>query len=233
MKRCYFPLSGFTLVETVCALMILATALIATLMMNNAYVRGEALAEERRLALQSASAKMEELRALVAHGVSLDTLNDPNYNPPDLPDHHYYYGTWVPGTITDLANMPRAAFKVPGLATSSPDPLRRAYVGTVTLIIDERPRESDYGIDYSYSPVRSNLDNIGADINGNKYYNDQFPTTPPGPFPLDIDGDGKTSAVGVSAGFFLLPVVVTVHWNGACGEHRVDLFSILFKDAQH
>jgi prepilin-type N-terminal cleavage/methylation domain-containing protein len=235
MKAHRFDLSGFTIVECLCALMILAVALIATLSMNNAYIRGEAFAEERRLALQGASVKMEELRALVAQGISLDTLNDSDYNPSSpLPEHYYYYGTWPAGTVTDPGDMPRAAFKVPGLVTSSPDVQRRDYVGTVSLIIEERPNEHNYGIDYSYSPVKSNLDNIGADINGNKFYSDTFPTNPPGPFPLDIDGDGRTNNLSpITAGYFLMPVVVTVHWNGACGEQRVDLFTILFKDEQH
>ena len=46
-------------------------------------------------------------------------------------------------------------------------------------------------------------------------------------FPLDLNGDGDNADKDVSGGFQLLPVLVTIRWEGALGDQRVDLRSIL------
>ncbi len=203
---------GFTLVECVCAVACLAVALCSTVSMYVSHVHGERFTEERRLALQAAVSKIDELRRLVASGNSLDQIYD-LYKP--------FIGT------TDTAAMPAASFKVPGLFESSADVVRRDYVGTVSLIVDESPNEVDYGVNYSVSP---SVLTLGADINGNSYYRDTYPAAPPAPFPMDINANGNTTDNPLVEGFYLLPVVVTVHWNGVLGAQRVDLFTVIFPD---
>jgi hypothetical protein len=48
--------------------------------------------------------------------------------------------------------------------------------------------------------------------------------------PLDLNGDGDAEDVDVSAGYNLLPVQVTIRWEGALGEQSVNLRSILRKE---
>lgn len=205
---------GFTLVESLLALTVLTISLLAVFNLYMTYVKSERFTEERRLALQSAVEKIDSLRQQLAAGQSLDQI----------------YANYKPTTaVTDPTNMPLAAFKVTGLTTASTDPLRRNYVGTISLIIDETPNEQDYGVDYSVSPPVLNL---GADINGNSYYSDAYPSGTPAPFPLDINANGNTTDNPMTSGFHVLPVVVTVHWVGVFGAQRIDLFTILFPDKQ-
>ncbi len=49
-------------------------------------------------------------------------------------------------------------------------------------------------------------------------------------FPLDLNGDGDADDTDVSAAFEILPVRVTVRWNGVLGEQRVDLRAILRRE---
>ncbi len=49
-------------------------------------------------------------------------------------------------------------------------------------------------------------------------------------FPLDLNGDGDALDVDVSDGFEIMPVRITVRWNGVLGEQRVDLRSFLRKE---
>jgi type II secretory pathway pseudopilin PulG len=49
-------------------------------------------------------------------------------------------------------------------------------------------------------------------------------------FPLDLNGDGDTEDTEVSQGFELLPVRVTVRWEGVLGEQQVDLRAFLRKE---
>jgi prepilin-type N-terminal cleavage/methylation domain-containing protein len=202
---------GFSLVECLCALALLAVALVSTMSAYITHVKSERFTSERRLALQGAVAKVDEMRRLVASGWSLDQLYD-NYKP--------FIG------VTDTANMPLASFKVPGL-TDGVNAVRNEYVGTVSLIVDESPNEADYGVDYTVSPSALRL---GADINGNAYYLDTYPAVPAKPFPMDINGNGNTTDNPLVEGFYLLPVVVTVHWTGVFGAQRLDLFTIVFPD---
>lgn len=48
--------------------------------------------------------------------------------------------------------------------------------------------------------------------------------------PLDLNGDGDALDTDVSASYQLLPVKVTVRWEGALGSQRVDLRSVLRKE---
>lgn len=49
-------------------------------------------------------------------------------------------------------------------------------------------------------------------------------------FPLDLNGDGDAADTDVSSDFSIMPVRVTVRWNGVLGEQRVDLRSFLRKE---
>ena len=42
-------------------------------------------------------------------------------------------------------------------------------------------------------------------------------------FPLDLNGDGDARTMDVSDAFEIMPVRITVRWNGVLGEQRVDL----------
>jgi hypothetical protein len=48
--------------------------------------------------------------------------------------------------------------------------------------------------------------------------------------PLDLNGDGDADDEDASAACFLLPVRVTVRWEGVLGEQRVDLRTILRRE---
>ncbi|MFH0938127.1 MAG: prepilin-type N-terminal cleavage/methylation domain-containing protein [Planctomycetota bacterium] len=219
-------LNGFTLVECVIALILLMIGLAATLMCHMANIRSDQFTEERRLALQAAVEQIDKIRSLVASGQSLDTI----YNRYCAFAGETKIVNNVLYAATDSDNLrPLPAFKVTGLTERSSDPLRRAYVGTISLIIDEMPNEQDYGVDYSVTP---SVLNLGADINGNGYYRDAYPASPPSPFPLDINGDGTTIDNPMISGFYILPIVVTVHWTGVLRpqQQRIDLFTIIFPD---
>lgn len=201
--------AGVSLVEAMCALAVLAVAATAVFSLYTANLQAGRFSEERRLALQAAVEKIEEIRRLVASGKSLDEI----------------YDIYKPAIgMTDVNNMPPAAFRVPGLRGRSNDSVRNEYVGTVSLIIDETPNEADYGVDYTTNPSTLSL---GVDINGNNRYNDISGLAP---FPMDINGNGNTTDNPMTEGFFILPVVVTVRWQGVYGIQRVDLFSIVFPD---
>ena len=225
---------GFSLVEALMALTILVTSLAAIMTINATYVHMERFCEERRLAVQAAVEKIEEIRQRLGSGQSLDNIASAAY-----------YAPWPANTPTDPNKMPMAAFRVPGLTTSSSDPLRKDYVGTVSLIVDETPDESSYGINYAYSPPGNCTPGryppvkgfcLGVDINGNGYYEDVYPASPPSPFPLDINADSNTENDHFSypgnppARLSILPVVVTVHWFGVFGHQRIDFFTIIFAD---
>jgi Tfp pilus assembly protein PilV len=237
-RRDYFRIAqtsqGFSLVEALMALTILVTCLAAMMTINATYVHMERFCEERRLAVQAAVEKIEEIRQRLASGQSLDNIASAAY-----------YAPWPANVPTNSDKMPMAAFKVPGLTTNSSDVLRKDYVGTVSLIVDETPDESSYGINYSYSPpgtatpgayppVKGSC--LGVDINGNGYYRDAYPGTPPSPFPLDLNADNNTTNDHFSypgnppARLSILPVVVTVHWFGVFGHQRIDFFTIVFAD---
>jgi type II secretory pathway pseudopilin PulG len=48
--------------------------------------------------------------------------------------------------------------------------------------------------------------------------------------PMDLNGDGDSVDTDVAAGYQLLPVKVTVVWEGVLGRQRVDLRTILRKE---
>ncbi len=49
-------------------------------------------------------------------------------------------------------------------------------------------------------------------------------------FPLDLNGDGDAVDVDVTDGYVILPVRVSVRWNGVLGDQSVDLRAILRKE---
>ncbi len=188
----------------------------------------ERLSEERRLASAAASQKIDEIRIFLQNGNSLDQAFV-NYGPLPLP-------TGGPG----------ATFDVPGLTQfmdyDSADgnrPSPRA-VGTVTIINDEAPNEAMFGYDFANQAA---LPPFGVDINSNgsqtiqtgfgsngaSGYNDVCPW----PFPLDLNGNGSNGTAAfpwdsnVLSNFTILPVVITIQWQGANGPQRYDLFTII------
>jgi len=48
--------------------------------------------------------------------------------------------------------------------------------------------------------------------------------------PMDLNGDGDTDDLDVSANYLLLPVKVRIRWDGALGSQIVELRSILRKE---
>lgn len=187
---------GMTLVEVMVTLAVLAIAMTGALSVYFTHIRTEMTSEERRRATLAAQAKMDEIRSAIAGGISLDRIfND--YGP--LP---------TPG------GGPKATFEVEGLR-----PIAKVATGTVSIISDEAPNESDFGIDYLANATPPKF--FGVDINGDRQYSGSSPY----PFPLDLNGNGTTEHF-VASGFRLLPVVVTIQWTGTYGVERLDLFSI-------
>ncbi len=113
-------------------------------------------------------------------------------------------------------------------------------IGTVTIINDESPNERYFGYDYAnqcalppfgvdinFNGTRSIETGFG--LNGAAGYNDICPL----PFPLDINGNGSDGSAGkpwdsnVVSNFVMLPVVITIQWQGVDGPRRFDVFSII------
>lgn len=77
------------------------------------------------------------------------------------------------------------------------------------------------------------VDDDSANAEGQiTFYTDETDVTtdPTIGLPMDLNGDGDALDTDVAAGYQLLPVKVTVHWNGVLGEQRVDLRTILRKE---
>ncbi|MCZ7648053.1 MAG: prepilin-type N-terminal cleavage/methylation domain-containing protein [Planctomycetota bacterium] len=68
------PSRGMSLIEVMIAALILVVAITASLTMFATHMRGARLTEERRLAMQFAAAKIDEIRMHIASGDSLDLV---------------------------------------------------------------------------------------------------------------------------------------------------------------
>ncbi|MBI3831789.1 MAG: prepilin-type N-terminal cleavage/methylation domain-containing protein [Planctomycetes bacterium] len=187
---------GMTLVEVMVTLAVLTIAMTGALSVYFTHIRTEMTSEERRRAALAAQAKLDEIRSAIAGGASLDQIFN-DYGPLPLP-----------------GGGPKATFDVEGLR-----PIGKLATGTVSIISDEAPNEADFGIDYRAKAMPPKI--FGVDINGDRKYSGASPY----PFPLDLNGNGTTEHF-VAAGFRLLPVVVTIQWNGTYGTERMDIFAL-------
>jgi type II secretory pathway pseudopilin PulG len=219
---------AFTIVEILVFLAIVAIGLTASFQLYVQTRLSDRVAEERRLASMAAMAKIDEIRVFVQGAKTLDQAFV-QYGPLPVP-------TGGPG----------ATFAVPGLTafldTDSSDgqrPNLRA-IGTVTIINDEAPNERFFGYDYANQcalpPFGVDIDGNGSHLietgfgpNGAAGYNDQTPY----PFPLDLNGNDSDGSAehpwesNVVTGFIVLPVVITVQWQGAAGPQRYDVFTLI------
>lgn len=223
-------LKGLSLLELMIFIVIMAIAMTGALSMFISSRMAQRIGEERRLASLAAEQKLDEIRNYIQGGKTLDEVFQ-KYGPLPLP-----------------SGGPSATFNVPGLTafndTDSSDgarPTPRA-IGTVTIINDETPNENAFGYDYANNAQTppfgvdidgngSHLIQTGFGINGAAGYN----TANPAPFPLDINGNGSNGTSvpwnrNVTSGFVMLPVVVTIQWQGAAGPQRFDLFAIIIPD---
>lgn len=227
-NRNYLTRHGMTLIEIAVFMTITSVAIAATLSVFISQRTSQRMSEERRIASMAAAQKIDEIRIYLQKGNTLDQAFQ-QYGPLPLP-------TGGPG----------ATFKVPGLTPFYDfDPLdgdrpNARSVGTVSIIIDEKPNEALYGYDYANFAT---LPPFGIDINasgtgmiqtgfanlGAKGYNDDCPW----PFPLDINGNGSDGKPlspwesNVLTGYCILPVVITIQWNGVNGPQRFDMFALI------
>lgn len=259
---------GMTLIEACVAVMVISIAIAAALEVFATHRRSSRLAEERRAAFQSAVAKVDQLRVILANGVSLDGVFQ-LYGPLDYANT----GTVIPeidpttgdvySTGASSGNSSGGSAGVPaatgaayatfavgedannngaldlgedlngnGILDVFLTPLESRPMGTVTFITSEKPNESDYGNLYGQPTSIASFNwyernPFGADINGNRSMSDAIPA----PFPLDLNGDGDTDDTAVTDGFQVLPVVVTIQWEGPYGPERVDHFAVLTKES--
>lgn len=207
-------------------LVVMAVGMTAALSMFVSSRMAERVGEERRLASLAAEQKIDEIRNYIQSGKTLDQAFN-QYGPLPLP-----------------GGAPGAMFNVPGLSAfydtnvadgARPNP--RA-IGTVTIINDETPNEAAFGYDFANSAKTppfgvdingngSRLIETGFGINGAAGYRDNIPV----PFPLDINGNGFTTDHNVTSGFILLPVVISIQWQGATGPQRFDMFAIIMPNS--
>lgn len=219
---------GLSLIEIMVFLSIVAVAITATISMYTRQTLAQRLTDERRIACLAAEQKLDEIRIYLQTGKSLDQAFQ-FYGPLPLP-----------------SGGPGAKFDVPGLsAYTDTDPKDGARsqpraVGTVTIINDESPNEKYFGYDYANQsavpPFGIDINNNGTrsietgfGTNGTVGYNDICPP----PFPLDLNGSGSDGSAAkpwesnIITGFVMLPVVITVQWQGVDGPRRFDLFSVI------
>ncbi len=141
---------------------------------------------------------------------------------------------------------PGATFDVPTLSAFFDNdrndgirPIARS-IGTVTIVNDENPDERLFGYDFANNcegpPFGVDIDGNGSHLietgfgsKGAVGYRDKSPKY----FPLDLNGNGSNGTAAnpwdsnLVSGFIMLPVVVTIQWNGARGPQRYDLFAII------
>jgi len=217
-----------TLIELMVFLSIVTIGIVSTVSLYVNQRLAQRVTEERRLASLAAEQKVDEIRIFINNGKTLDQAFQ-QYGPLPLPQ-----------------GAPGASFDVPSLNAFADDnpkdgqrPKPRA-IGTVTIINDESPNESLFGYDYANNcagpPFGVDIDGNGSRLietgfgtKGAAGYNDICPK----PFPLDLNGNGSDGSgsnpwdSNILSGFKMLPVVVTIQWNGADGPRRFDLFTII------
>ncbi len=223
-----YCIAGLTLVEVMIFLAVVAVGITGTFTLFVNQRLAQRIAEERRIASLAAEQKLDEIRIFVNKGKTLDQAFQ-YYGPLPLPQ-----------------GAPGATFDVPALTAfvdydrrDAPRPNPRA-VGTVSIINDEVPDEKLFGYDYANQCAAPPF---GVDIDGNGGhgietgfgssgavgYNDACPK----PFPLDLNGNGSDGSPAhpwdsnVVEGFVMLPIVITIQWDGAAGRQRFDLFTVL------
>ena len=219
---------GLSLIELTVFLSIVTVGIVATLSLYVNLRITQRLTEERRIASLAAEQKIDEIRIFINNGKTLDQAFQ-YYGPIPLPN-----------------GGPGATFDVPSLRQftdydkkdgARPNP---RSIGTVSIINDENPNEKLFGYDFN-----NNCEGppFGIDVNGNGAetiqtgfydkgmvgYNDIAPY----PFPLDLNGNGSNGSLlnpwesDLVSGFVILPVVVTIQWQGTNGAQRFDLFAII------
>lgn len=262
------PARGMTLIEACVAVMVISIAIAAALEVFATHRRSSRLAEERRAAFQAAVAKVDQLRVILANGVSLDGVFQ-LYGPLDYANT----GTEIPEidpTTGDVYSTGAASGNASGGTAGTPAATGAAYatfavgedannngaldlgedlngngildvfltplegrpMGTITFITSEQPNESDFGNVYGQPNSLASFNwyernPFGVDINGNRSMSDAVPA----PFPLDMNGDGDTTDLAITDGFQVLPVVITIQWEGPYGPERVDHFAVLTKES--
>lgn len=222
---------GLTLLELMFFLSIVAIGICSTTSLFINLNMSQHVAEERRIASLAAKQKLDEIRVFILRGHSLDDAFR-EYGPLPLPQ-----------------GGAKATFEVPTLEPfvdidprDGSRPNRRS-AGTVTIINDEQPHEDVFGFDYANAcqspPFGVDIDGNGSHLietgfgpRGAAGYRDNSPA----PFPLDLNGNGSDGSnahpwdSNVMSGFVMLPVVVTIQWQGADGPRRFDLFAVLTAD---
>jgi type II secretory pathway pseudopilin PulG len=212
--------AGMTLVEVMIFFAIVSIAMLGALSIYSRHVMGGRLSEQRRMASLAAEEKLDEMRSAVQKAVQSGNPDPLGYIYKHTADGSdplalNFYG---PSPATNALSRP-CCFNVANLPA-----VTGISVGTVTIINDETPDESQFGLAYDNSPTPGIF---GVDINGNRRYTDSANLAP---FPLDINGNGNTSDDVVIAGFTVLPVVITIQWMGPFGRERLDVFSVLSVD---
>jgi len=163
---------GMTMLEVMVTVLILAVAITAALTTFATHVRGARLSEERRLALQAAHAKIDELRARVAGGESLELLFQ-RYGPFDFKGIAGA-GSGSSGMSADDVSLKEYLEDAasPGLGTGSLSiPLKGSGAHT-TADASGYLRNPDGTGDYSTFVVGEDYNNNGTldpgeDLNGN------------------------------------------------------------------
>lgn len=211
---------GMTLLEVMVTVTVLAVAIVATLTTFATHFRGSRYTEERRIAMQYAQSKVDELRLAVANGTSLELLFE-QYGPLDFkanPNTPPAKGTGAYTTV-DVNGYVRnpdgtgdeCTFIVGEDANNNGTldigedlngngaldtylaPLPGRPMGTMTVITSETPNEGDFGT-YFGRPVDTAAPNW---YDRNPFGvditgNRSYADPNPSPFPLDINGDGDS-----------------------------------------
>lgn len=152
--------SGFTLIEVVISVAVLATAIAGAFTMYVTQAKSGQWTEERRTAVQAAQEELDAIRNdLSATGLTDQLFND--------------YG---PGGG-------KASFNVPGLT-----PIGTLPTGVVTVINDESPDEGDFLVDLNGNGNRTDISPapFPLDINGDGDANDDVVTGGFSVFPVVV-----------------------------------------------
>lgn len=247
---------GLSLLELLIFLVVMAVAMTAALSMFISSRLSERQGEERRRASLAAEQKMDEIRAFIHKSIGNGKALDLAYQSygPTPPSGLPWLATTPPGLAASKVSVNFDAAYISYISAQSQQltgldpfydtnpydgtrPNPRAII-TVSIINSEAPLEQQFGYDYN-NPGTS--PNFGIDINGNGSRLIQtgftaaggaagYNNTSPPPFPLDLNGNGLTTDAIVTNNFVILPVVISVQWQGAAGPQRYDLFSLLMQE---